>query len=833
MPKTLVLTTDLPYFPGKMGVDFFNLRFLAQHTTVGVVGPLHDFFPAEGMKNLETFLRGKSYFWPRPPSRAVTLPPQRTLSGWLRPWLERLRPEWREALLLRLLGIAREPADTYSQLATLANCAPQLLSALADESWQVVALIQTNTAPWLDYLPAHLPRMVYVHDVRSHAVARQTEVAGDAAKSAAARDAVARQERRICREAEVVGFVSALDEKRARQTLQPRAETGVAPIPVDTDYYTPAPAGWRRPDDREIVLFTGHLSHPPNVDAVEFFLASIWPGIRARRPTAVFQVVGCLPAPSLQQAVRQAASLGVELHPDVPDIRPYFWNAAAYVVPMRFGGGVRQKIFEAWAMRAPVVCTTMAAEGTRAEHARNCWLEDAPAGFAARVAELLESGAPADALAHAAETVATHNSIPAAASRFEQLIHRAAAIKRQRPFKLLFDLRWMEIGKAGGVEQLAYEHLHAIAALDRRNAYRVLCPRSTFYEWNFPANFQCRGVFTDPNEAKAEALRAAVTDGLAGSLDQQPILNAPMRGLRRYRELDFDLVHSVCSYIHPDLAAFPNVVTMLDLQHRHFPEFFSAQELADRETLYRGACARARHILCISEATRRDIHREYGVPLERMTAVWIIPSRAAWMRLDPGRARAALARMGLVAGRFLFYPAHSWPHKNHARLIAALAMVAKELPADMRLVLTGRAFEPSHPAHALIAEHRLEKRVLHLGYRSPLEIRALYGGASALIFPSLFEGFGMPVAEAMIAGCPVACSNTTSLPEIAGDAAITFDPTSVSEIAHALQRVINDATLREALIAAGQRRRPLFSARLSAVKTLAVYQRVFDEFYGA
>ena len=101
-----------------------------------------------------------------------------------------------------------------------------------------------------------------------------------------------------------------------------------------------------------------------------------------------------------------------------------------------------------------------------------------------------------------------------------------------------------------------------------------------------------------------------------------------------------------------------------------------------------------------------------------------------------------------------------------------------------------------------------------------------------LVFPSLFEGFGMPVAEAIIAGCPVACSNTTSLPEIAGDAAITFDPLAKPDIARALFQIATDASLRAELIAAGERRRPLFSSRLPAIKTLAIYRRVFEEFFG-
>lgn len=832
-PHTLVLTADLPFFPGKNGHDFFNLRHLARRHAVGVVGPRHEFFPAQGIENLEQFLAG-SYFWPRP-APAAALPPLRPLDGALAAWVQNRPPAWREKWLRRLLAIHDQPPDAYLQLATLSNCAPHLLAALADRPWQTVVLIQTNTAPWLDYLPAHLARFVYFHDVRSDALRRGAALENDRAEAGrqlAAIPAVARQEARICREVEVVGFVSGLDEQRARAAYAPAAETGVAPIPVDTAYYHPAPAGWPR-DPRPIVLFTGHLSHPPNVDAVRYFLEAIWPRINAQMPGAVFQAVGCLPAERLLAAC-QAAGGNVEVHADVPDIRPYFWNASAYVVPMRFGGGVRQKIFEAWSMQAPMVCTTMAVEGTHAAHGANCWLEDEPGAFAARVTALLKGAEPArgEVLAAGERTAHGYNSIPAAATRFEQLVDRAPAIKRQRPYRLLVDLRWMEIGKAGGVEQLAYEMLSAVSRIDHRNEYRILCPRSTFHEWDFPAGFRCRGFFTDKNDARAEALHAAGANGLAESLGRQPILTPPMRALKHYRKLDFDLVHSVCSYTFPDLACFPTVLTMCDLQHVHFPNFFSREEWAVREQLYRASCAAARHITCISEFTRQDLHRTYGVPLEKMTTIWIIPSRAAWLKLEPARSRALLAGMG-ITGRYFFFPAHPWAHKNHARLLEALALVERELPPDVRLVLTGRRFEPSHPAHAVIAGRGLQKRVLHLGYRSPSEIRALYANALGLVFPSLFEGFGMPVAEAMIAGCPVACSNTTSLPEIGGDAALLFDPASVPDLAGALLRLATDDRLRANLVAAGQRRRPLFSARVSAVKTLAVYRQAFDDFYAA
>ncbi|HVM59985.1 MAG TPA: glycosyltransferase [Verrucomicrobiae bacterium] len=825
MHNVLTLTTDLPFFPGKNGNDFFNLRHTARRHAVGVVAPLHPHYPAEGVANLESLLCG-SYFWPRPITAPAPLPPLRNPPPRLARWLKSLPPRVRNALLLRLLRLQRQPAEAYGQLTTLANCAPYLLRAMADRHWQLIVLIQSSTEPWLDYLPSQPAKMVYFHDVRSDYLPNRPGGSEHNAADRRSLQAIFAQEERYCRRVDTVGFVSELDRQRAIKLFQPTAEAGVCPIPVDTDYYTTAPAGWRK-DGRPIVLFTGHLGHPPNVDAVLYFLGQIWPLIRHEIPAAVFQVAGLLPDPELQQACRNTP--GVELCPNVPDIRPYFWNAAVYVVPMRFGGGVRQKIFEAWSMEVPVVCTAMAAEGTRAVSGQNCWLRESPSTFAAAVVELLR-GPDRAVVAGAKATVLAHNSIPVAATPYEELVRRTVNVKRKRPYKLLFDLRWMRIGAAGGQEQMTHELISAISRLDYRNEYRMFCPRSTYYEWEFPRGFRCRGCFTEPTGAKLSALQAGLANLLAQTLRRPQLLTPEMRALRWYHQLDFDVVHSVCGYSHPDLRAFPNILTVHDLQHVHFPEFFSPEARAERERLYRESVGHATHIMCVSEFTRMDLHTSYGVPLEKMTTVWNIPSRAAWLKVEERQRRRLLARMG-VRGRYLFFPAHCWPHKNHLRLVEAFKLAEAELPPDIQLVFAGRQFDEKHAAAELIRAEGLESRVVHVGYRSPLEVRALYGGAHALVFPSLFEGFGMPVAEAIIADCPVACSQTTSLPEIGGDAAMYFDPRNAKAIARALIEIITSQKIRADLVAAGRQRKRTFSPRLSAAKALSVYARVFQEVY--
>ncbi len=818
MAKILVLTTDLPFFPGKNGHDFFNARYLATRHYVGVVAPRYPHCPAAGVENLERAVQA-TFFWPEP-APPTPLFIRRSRSEVLARWVMRLPGFVRRSLLKRLLGIHRDPEDAHEKLAMLANCAPQLLHALESGHWDAWLVIQSSLRPWLDFLPRGGAKIVYFHDVRADYLSR--------AKPPPPPETLRRidnQEHAACEQADAVAFVSDDDLRKAKRRYPLPTTAGVASIPVDTGYFQPA----RSPRGSKTVLFTGHLSHPPNVDAIEYFADQIWPRIIAACPDAKWVVAGLLPAPRVVQAVSRITR--AELHANVPDIRPFFHAAGVYVVPMRFGGGVRQKIFEAWSMRLPVVATVMGAEGTNAETGKHCWLEDEPAGFAARVVALLNEPSAEAMLDAAEEKVQREHSIPVAGAQLETICTQAIAARRGRPFRLLFDLRWMEIGRSGGTEQMTHELLSAVGRIDHRNHYTAFVPRSTYHEWEFDPRFKIRPLFSDDSVTRREETSAQIANRLAELEGLPAVLTPEMRTLRAYKNLDFDLVHSTCGYVHPDLARFPQVLTIHDLQHLTYPEFFGRDEWNERERLYKQSVERAVHVVAISEFTRQDVHRRYGIPLEKITTIWNIPSRHVWTALEPGRQQRVLAQLQLT-GPFLLFPAHCWPHKNHLRLLQAFQAVLSELPPGLKLVFTGRPFPKDHPACGLFDEVARTGQVVHLGYRSPLEMKALFQGCELLVFPSLFEGFGMPVAEAIIAGKPVLCSNTTSLPEIAGEAALTFDPENVESIGRTLLECVGSPDIPKHLQQAALRRRGLFSARLSAVKTVSLYQRVYDCVYG-
>jgi len=233
----------------------------------------------------------------------------------------------------------------------------------------------------------------------------------------------------------------------------------------------------------------------------------------------------------------------------------------------------------------------------------------------------------------------------------------------------------------------------------------------------------------------------------------------------RLRALHFPLTITI-----PRGTGVPAATSILDLQHELFPSFFSRSERAYRRVAYRGAVRSTRLVIAISEHVKGTIVDRLGVEPER---VRVIHLGIDLEQLQPSEAERE---------PFLLYPANGWPHKNHARLLEAFAQLRRERP-DLRLVLTGSGLDGLPPAAGV------EVR----GHVPRLELVRLYQTAAVLVFPSLYEGFGLPPLEAMACGCPVAVARAGALPETCGDAARYFEPTSPEEIASAVLDVLADA----------------------------------------
>jgi glycosyltransferase involved in cell wall biosynthesis len=283
---------------------------------------------------------------------------------------------------------------------------------------------------------------------------------------------------------------------------------------------------------------------------------------------------------------------------------------------------------------------------------------------------------------------------------------------------------------------------------------------------------------------------------------------------RRLGELAPDLFHSP-HYVLPAKTPKRVVVTIHDLIHLVHPEFLPNRlALSYARFMLQRAVRRATRILTVSEATARDLTGRLGIPAARIAAIW----NGVDERFREATPRAAtverLAVLGLEPGYFLFV-GNPKPHKNLETLLAAFAGLES---ASARLVIAGEK-----RAHK---EKDRDSRVVSLGRIDDPLLPALYGGAAALVFPSLYEGFGLPVVEAMAAGAPVLASSTPAVAEVAGSAAVLVDPLDVDGWTKAMRRLQTDPELRDDLARRGRERAAAFSWIETARRTLAVYREV-------
>ena len=238
--------------------------------------------------------------------------------------------------------------------------------------------------------------------------------------------------------------------------------------------------------------------------------------------------------------------------------------------------------------------------------------------------------------------------------------------------------------------------------------------------------------------------------------------------IRRQLELDtLDAIHFPLTVMLPRVDRPPAAASILDVQHELHPEFFSRAERAYRRLAYGWTVRRSAMVIAISEHVKETLVDRLDAAPERV--------RVIYLGIDHERFRPGPEERE----PFLLYPANRWPHKNHDRLVEAFASIRREQP-ELRLVLTGAGHEGRELPDGVEAPGRVDQE----------ELARLYRTASALIFPSLYEGFGQPPIEAMACGCPVACSTAGSLPEVVADAARLFDPTSVEAIAEAIREVL-------------------------------------------
>jgi glycosyltransferase involved in cell wall biosynthesis len=280
---------------------------------------------------------------------------------------------------------------------------------------------------------------------------------------------------------------------------------------------------------------------------------------------------------------------------------------------------------------------------------------------------------------------------------------------------------------------------------------------------------------------------------------------------RSLRDRGVDLLF--CPFTAPAYreAGLPLVATVYDLQYRTYPQFFRPEEVAHREQTFLSACRHASALIAISDYARLSAIECGPILPDRIRTVYLRMAQRI-RSSDRTSAGGRLAALGVVAGEYFLYPANFWPHKNHEILLTAFGIaVQNRLSARLKLVCTGAPNERTAWLRRAAQAMGLGDRVLFPGYVDDDTLADLMTGARGLAFPSLYEGFGLPVIEAMAAGVPVACSASTSLPEVSAGAALLFDPRVPTDVAAALVTLDTDAATRARLIDAGRRRAAEFA----------------------
>lgn len=270
----------------------------------------------------------------------------------------------------------------------------------------------------------------------------------------------------------------------------------------------------------------------------------------------------------------------------------------------------------------------------------------------------------------------------------------------------------------------------------------------------------------------------------------------------------------------------PSVVTVHDLGYEHFPNAHPWRERAYLRWSTQRHARVATRIIADSQATKDDLVRLYGADPARVHVVYLAPDAALAPERDPARVARARQSYGLPEdAEYILHIGTLQPRKNLARLIEAFARVRQQLPErSLYLVLAG---SPGHDSQLLYEKPRslgIEEFVRFTGFARVHDIPGLYSGARCYVFPSLCEGFGFPVLEAQTCETPLLCANASSLPEVAGEGALYFDPLDIEAIAAALIRILTEPDLRTDLVTRGKANLARFSWARTAADTLAVLE---------
>ncbi len=287
---------------------------------------------------------------------------------------------------------------------------------------------------------------------------------------------------------------------------------------------------------------------------------------------------------------------------------------------------------------------------------------------------------------------------------------------------------------------------------------------------------------------------------------------------RLFRKRDIDLFFTTSHYA-PRLSPVPTVISVMDLSYIHFPELFKKRDLYKLTNWTKYSSLKAKKIITISNSSKNDIIKFYKIPAEKIEVVYpgIKEIKKSSMNKIP-------AKYG-VEGDFILYIGTLQPRKNVAKLIEAVSLLEDK---KVQLVIIGKKGWKYEEILEAPKKYQVEERIKFLNFVPDQDLPAFYSNAICYVLPSLYEGFGLPILEAMQHGCPVLTSNISSLPEAGGDAAVYFDPYNVDDIASKIEKVMKSDGLREEMKKKGNEHVKNFSWEKSAKKVLDILEGAID-----
>lgn len=375
----------------------------------------------------------------------------------------------------------------------------------------------------------------------------------------------------------------------------------------------------------------------------------------------------------------------------------------------------------------------------------------------------------------------------------------------QRPLRIAIDAHSVGAG-LGGNESYATNLIEALAEIDSFNSYTLYVTRREAIE-----RFDRRW----PNFT------------VRATLPHTPLIRIPLTLGVELRKNPVDVLH--VQFTSPPLAPCPVVVSIHDLSFEHLPATFRRRSRTQLRLTVRRSARKAARVLTLSEHTRQDIIKTYKIASDLVLTIPIAAPAHFGPVADEKELQLVRHTYG-IARNYILAVGSIQPRKNLSRLALAYARLADLLPGIEipQLVIVGKRAWLYRETIRAIEDLKTGKNVILTGYVPEAHLPALYSGAACFVYPSYFEGFGLPPLEAMKCGAPVVTGNQTSLPEVVGDAALLVDPFDVDAIASAIATVVGQPSLQKELRRRGFARARMFDWRKTAQQTLEVYREAAD-----